>query len=179
MKKEFWKSILTSFLYVFPFPKFMIQTKHPIGAIICRKVGRKTGKDEYRNYIKVRENTKNGNNNFQSYSRWIIERKLGRLLEKEEIVHHKNGITTDDRIENLILMKLKEHIKHHKAGIKMSDETKRKLFDTCQKKRMDKVPLEVLKEKLKTQSMRSCVKYFGISWKTLLRVIHEDYKLEV
>ncbi len=47
--------------------------------------------------------------------RHVMERKLGLRLRKDVIVHHINGIKTDNRFENLQLMSKKEHFKHHVA----------------------------------------------------------------
>ncbi len=46
--------------------------------------------------------------------RLVMEKYLGRYLEKEETIHHKNHIRTDNRIENLQLCKNNgEHIAIH------------------------------------------------------------------
>ncbi len=47
--------------------------------------------------------------------RHVMERKLGFRLRKDVIVHHINGIKTDNRFENLQLMTKEEHFKHHTA----------------------------------------------------------------
>lgn len=41
------------------------------------------------------------------------ENKIGRLLDKNEVVHHKDGDKTNDRDENLELMARSIHAKSH------------------------------------------------------------------
>ena len=45
--------------------------------------------------------------------RKIMERHLGRMLRKDEVVHHINGNPLDNRIENLQVMTQPEHVKLH------------------------------------------------------------------
>jgi len=75
----------------------------------------KGGKIKRYGYIFVRVNNHPfAIRNYVREHRLVMEKHLGRYLTPEEVVHHINGIKTDNRIENLMLFANEsEHQNYH------------------------------------------------------------------
>ena len=66
-------------------------------------------------YIRILrpEHPSHDNRGYVKEHRLVMEIKLGRYLNRDEIVHHINENPSDNRMENLQLMSRPEHVKHH------------------------------------------------------------------
>ena len=76
------------------------------------KIQKIVSKGDY-NYAVVPEHPNRTKNNYVLEHRIVIENHLGRLLNSNEVVHHKNGNKKDNRIENLVILSDEEHAKLH------------------------------------------------------------------
>jgi len=64
-------------------------------------------------YVLKKEHPFSNNNGYIFEHRLVMEKKLGRYLKPEEIIHHINGVRKDNRIKNLELTNKRDHnLKH-------------------------------------------------------------------
>lgn len=76
------------------------------------KIKKIVRKGDY-NYAVVKEHPYSTKYGYVLEHRIVIENHLERLLNSNEIVHHKNGNRLDNNLSNLELMTVNEHNKHH------------------------------------------------------------------
>lgn len=56
-----------------------------------------------------------------SYPKFLVELREGRLLFREEQVHHIDGNFTNDSEDNLQIVEIGFHQKYHTTGLKLSE----------------------------------------------------------
>jgi transposase len=88
--------------------------------------------------------------------RYIMEQKLNRKLQFNEIVHHVNGDKHDNRIENLSVVSRSEHLSIHPE-----------IREKWNKKNQYKFDIDSLIEMYQTMSISEISKYFNVSAMTI------------
>lgn len=68
-------------------------------------------------YAVVRGHPNATKHSYVLYHRVVMENKLGRLLDKNEVVHHVNGDKHDNRLSNLQLATKAGHARQHQLHI--------------------------------------------------------------
>lgn len=70
--------------------------------------------------------------------RLVVEIFIGRLLNKNESVHHKNRVKHDNRISNLEIIDPVEHTLLHHIGAKRSEEARKNISNGAKRRLKDK-----------------------------------------
>ena len=128
----------------------------------------------------------NGKRIFIDEHRLIMEKHLGRKLNKNEIVHHINGDKRDNRIENLQVMTLSEHSRMHRTGKKLNENTKIKIGLASKNrisKNRPKTKEDIIKLVLKYKELkkyRAVDRYFnysnGMTGNIIRGMAYKDYQ---
>jgi len=123
--------------------------------------------------------------------RLVLEDYLGRRLEKYEVVHHINGNSKDNRIENLEICLLSEHSRcHMPKGRKLSKETVEKIKENhsrcrilgsqLKSSKLTEMDIPIIRKRIHAQEKISTIaKDYNVSTTTIYYIKNERLWIHV
>lgn len=121
--------------------------------------------------------------------RHVVEQLLGRKLNRNEVVHHKDENKRNNSIDNLVVMSLAEHTRHHQKEnwecpeyrknfmAKSKEASKRKIANyayVC--KSLPKILIDLALQgwPCSGASLRTFSKHYGISRCAMTRLLRSE-----
>ncbi|WP_052350583.1 HNH endonuclease [Paenibacillus gorillae] len=155
-----------------------------INGVFHDVTGRKRTKSGYVTLC-VKSHPFAGKDGYVFEHRIIMEQILDRYLDKDEIVHHKNGKKHDNRFGNLEVMKHSDHTILHNTGATRSIETRRLISLKMKERLADKFKHHSYKNIDKQHLMRLLEEYGPTKTSSILNVTRKtiynkikEFKLE-
>ena len=100
-------------------PKRIAKGRVRFCSMECRKIVQYTGRFVRSDgYVAIRVER----GKYDLEHRVVMAKHIGRIMERSEHIHHRNGIKHDNRIENLEIVGVGEHISKYHAPKKQQDK---------------------------------------------------------
>ena len=121
------------------------------------------------------------------YHRWLMEQALGRELDFNEIVHHKNENKLDNDLTNLEILTRSEHAKMHAKPPYFTDYAKQRARETnlgkpAKNRKLSGEDARFIKEHYiprdKEYGTRALARKFGVDHYTISKIVNDKFYKE-